>query len=176
MWHWVLTLSADVDERRLWIGLATQFVPRGAEHRARLDATLKRSAATDETGRSVADLDHLSLQTSSVYFTQMVQHLVEEQGSKAASMPSWHQHLSIEAAKEQMQLADEQVAAGDPDTAWHTLEGALTSLRATFPLGHKLTVSVAKAQLRVRNVTQKAEGTDRESRPTTHGSRHAGKP
>jgi hypothetical protein len=176
MWHWVLTLSADSDERCLWIGLATQFVPRGAEHRAMLDAMLKRSAATDETGRPVADLEHLSLQTSSVYLTQMVQQMVEAQGSKAVDMPSWHQHLSLEAAKEQMQLADGQVAAGEHETAWYTLEEALTSLRAAFPLGHMLTVNVAKAQLRVRNVMAAAEGTERTVRSTTHGLRHERKP
>ena len=176
MWHWVLTLSADMEERRLWIGLATQFVPRGAENRARLNETLKCAASTDVTGRPVADLDHLSLQTSSVYFTQLIQQLVESEGANPAHMPSWHQHLSLETAKEQMQLADGQVAAGNHRAAWQTLEGALTSLRETFPLGHEVTVRVAKAQLKVWNVLQPAEETDRTSRSTTHGLRHAGKP
>ena len=175
MWHWVLTLSADVDERRLWIGLATQFIPRKVESRAAIDATLQRTAATDEAGRPVVELDHLRLQTSSVYLAQMVRQLVEKQGA-ALRLPTWHQHLAMEAAKEQMRIGEGQEQAGNQEAAWSTLEAALTSLRETFPLGHSLTVTVAKAQLRVLTVMQRAGEKERKSRSTTHGSHHAGKP
>jgi hypothetical protein len=176
MWHWVLTLSTDSDERRLWIGLATQFIPRGVENRAMLDATLQRSAATDATGRPVSELDHLRLQTSSVHLTQTVRQMVEQPGPDAIRMATWHQHLVLEAAAAQVQTADSQTAIGEHEKAWNTLEVALSSLRAAFPMGHKLSVVAAKAQMRLSHVIQRAGEAERTVRSTTHGSRHAGKP
>jgi hypothetical protein len=102
--------------------------------------------------------------------------MVEQHGPDAVRMATWHQHVVLEAATEQVQTAERQTAIGKHEEAWNTLEEALSSLRTAFPLGHKLSVVVAKAQMRVSHVLQRAGEAGRTVRSTTHGSRHAGKP
>ena len=125
MLHYVRTGASCANRSRwLYLGLASEVIPRDPVARKAVRAQLHRSAPMESSQAPVVRLRHIQHQSTSAYTWDLLQRLVDRDQGRVTDYPSWHDTQRLLAAQSAYELARNESETGQ----WASAEQRLLAL------------------------------------------------
>ena len=96
MMHWITTQpTGEKNEGWIFCGAATEVIPTCPNIRRLVQASLLRPAPTGDSAAGVIHLKHLRAQTTTAFTWELLNKLIEDDGSSVCDFPDWYQLEAI---------------------------------------------------------------------------------